>query len=167
MSVRRLALSVAAAIVALVLLLALRPLSTSRALAGWILLVAALALLETARSARTHRRSSRFEAALRRKPAPPARPAELDRVQRQLELGVGSADFAHRRLLPLLRTAAAARLSAQHGVDLARRPARAAELLGDEAWEILRPDRPAPEDRHAPGVPLRRIAAAIDRIEAL
>ena len=167
MRVRRLLLPLATAILVLVLLLALRPLSTSRALAGWILLVAALALLETARSAPEHRRASRFEAALRRKPGAPTRPAELERIQRQLELGVGSADFAHRRLLPLLRTAAAARLTARHGVDLARQPERASELLGQEAWTVLRPDRPVPEDRHAAGIPLRRIAAAIDRIEAL
>jgi hypothetical protein len=166
-TVRRLAFPLAVATLTLVVLLALRPISTSRALAGWTLLLAALALIETARSARTQRRPSRFETALRRKPGAASLPAELVRLQRRLELGAANADFAHRRLLPLLRATAAARLSARHGVDLARQPGRAQELLGQEAWNLLRPDRPAPEDRHGPGVPLHRIAATIERVEAL
>ncbi len=160
-------MTVAAA--ALVVLLAVRPLSTSRALAVWIVLVAALALAAVTREARgSGRQRSRFEAALRRpSPRTAAPPLELVRMERELELGIASATHAHRRLLPLLRAAAAARLAARHGVELERRPEAARALLGDEAWELLRPGRPEPADRHGPGVPRELIAAAIERLEAL
>jgi hypothetical protein len=164
---RRLAGPATAAIVALVVLLAVHPVSTSRAVGAWTLFLAALALLEVARGARTTRRPRRFEAALRRRSTPPAPPVDLERIQRQLELGVASADYAHRRLLPLLRAAAAGRLASEHGVDLARRPDRAQALLGDETWNLLRPDRPQPADRHAAGIPLRQIETAIERVESL
>ena len=88
-------------------------------------------------------------------------------MERELVLGVADADHAHRRLLPLLRAAAAARLSAKHGLELERRPEAARALLGEDVWELLRPDRPEPENRHAPGVPKERLAAVIERVEAL
>ncbi|MFL5960442.1 MAG: hypothetical protein ACJ75G_09280 [Gaiellaceae bacterium] len=164
---RRLALPVLAATVALVVLLALRPLSTSRALAIWVVLVAAIALVLLVRHSRVGAgRRSRFDAALRpREPENPL-PAELQRMERELVLGIADATYAHRRLLPLLRAAAAARL-AWHGIELDRRPGEAEALLGDDAWELLRPDRPEPGDRHGPGVPRERVADLIERIESL
>jgi hypothetical protein len=89
------------------------------------------------------------------------RPNELVRVERDLVLSVSNAGELHARLLPQLREVATARLAARH--DLAR----ARELLGEDAWELLREDRPAPDDRAAPGLPLRDIAALVDRVEAL
>jgi len=164
----RLIAPAAVATVALVILLALRPLSTSRALAIWVVLVAALALGGLAREARGgERRASRFEAALRRPTPAAAAPLELVRMERELELGVADATYAHRRLLPLLRAAAAARLAGRHGVELERRPEAARALLGDEVWELLRPDRPEPADRHGPGVPRELVAAVVERLEAL
>ena len=58
---------------------------------------------------------------------------------------------------------ASARLAASGSGDLAH----ARTLLGDDAWELLRSDRPAPEDRSAPGLPLRRIASLLDAVEGL
>ena len=72
-------------------------------------------------------------------------------MERELVLGSADADHAHRRLLPLLRGTAAARIAARHGFELERRPDAARALLGEDVWELLRPDRPEPEDRHAPG----------------
>jgi hypothetical protein len=88
-------------------------------------------------------------------------------MERELVLGSADADHAHRRLLPLLRSAAAARISAKHGFELARRPEAARALLGDDVWDLLRPDRPQPADRHAPGLPRAEVAAVIERIESL
>jgi len=169
---RRLAVLSVAATVVLGLLLALRPLSASRAFAIWILLLAAIALAELVRAARdvdaaNVRAARRFEEALRPRRSEPRRPAELDQAERELVLGAASAAYAHRRLLPHLRAVAAARLAVRHGVDLERRPETAAALLGDEAWELLRPDRPEPEDPNAPGVPLPRIEAFLARVESL
>jgi hypothetical protein len=158
------------ATVALVALLSVRAVSTSRALAIWVVLVTALVLVALIRHFRDHggrERGRRFEDALRgRKPVAP-QAAELLRMERELVLGVADADHAQRRLLPLLRTAAAARIAARHGFELERRPEAARALLGDDVWELLRPDRPEPENRHGPGVPRERIAAAIERVESL
>ena len=158
------------ATVVLVVLLAIPKLSTSRALAIWVVVAAAFVLAVLIRHSRAHAASQpprRFEWALRnRKPATPP-PEELLHMERELVLGSADADHAHRRLLPLLRTAASARIAAKHGFELERRPDAARALLGADVWELLRLDRPEPADRHDRGVPQAEIAAVIARIEAL
>jgi hypothetical protein len=152
---------------ALIALLAIPKLSTPHALAIWVVIVTALVLLTLVRQAREPKPASRFEQALRRgKPANP-QPEELLRMDRELLLGIAEADHAHRQLLPHLRAVAAARIGARHGFELERRPETARALLGDDVWELLRPDRPEPKDRHGPGVPRSRVAAVIDRVESL
>jgi hypothetical protein len=158
------------AVVALVVLLALPQLSTPRALGIWVVLATALALYTLL----LHRRgpgwsqpAGRFEAELRRKKPATGEPLELLRMEREIVLGSADADHAHRRLLPLLRATAAARISSRHGFELARRPEAARALLGDDVWELLRPDRPPPADRHGPGVSRARIAAVVERVESL
>ena len=165
---RRLTAPVSVATVALVILLAVRALSTSRALAIWVVLVAAIALLVLVRDSGRGRprRAGRFEAALRRPQPSGSQPMELLRVENMLELGTAFAGNAHHRLLPVLRTVAAARL-ARHGIELDRRPEAARKMLGEEAWALLRPDRPEPADRFGPGVPRARVAALIERVESL
>jgi hypothetical protein len=165
---RRLTLPVLAATGALVILLALRPLSASRGLAIWIVLVAGIALVLVIRhSPSGGQRRSRFEAAVRGRPAETLVPVELLRMERELELGIAGAGNAHHRLLPLLRSAATARLATRHGVELERRPEAAQALLGEDAWELLRPDRPEPADRFDPGVPRGPVTALIERVESL
>lgn len=165
-----LGLPLAGATAALVALLATQTLSTSRAVAIWILLVAALALAALVR--RLHggdgpQRARRFETALRGAPRAAPEPVELLRFDREIAVGVASAADAHRRLLPLLRAVAAARLGAGHGIELERRPEAARALLGDDLWELVRPDRTELADRHGPGVPRQRVVAAIERLESL
>jgi len=167
---RGLGLPIFVAVVVLVVLLAIPALSTSRAFAIWVLVLAALTLVELVRRSR-HRpgrqRGSHFEAALRVRPAKAPEPVELLRIERELELGIADATHAHRRLLPLLRAAATARLASHRGIELDRRPDAACAVVGEEAWEFLRPDRPEPIDRHGPGVPRDRVAALIERVESL
>jgi hypothetical protein len=154
----------------LVIALGARPIALREILAGYVLALAAVALLHLSRVARGDepwlRMPSEFERALAPRPEPRVRPAELIRIERELTLGNATAEHFHSRLAPLLRDAAAARLAA-HEVDVERRPDRARELLGDETWELLRPDAPAPVDRNARGLPLRRIAEILDRIEGI
>ncbi len=88
-------------------------------------------------------------------------------MEREITLGSASAAHLHRRLLPLLRESAATRLLARHHVDLARQPDAARSLLGDAAWDVLRPDRPEPVNRNAPGPPQRQIARPVQRLEQL
>ena len=163
---RRLSVPVALATVALVVLLALPPVSTSRALAIWAVLVAGIALLLVVRHSRVPHHS-RFEAALEGRKTAPPQEVELLRMERELVLGSADAVYAQRRFLPLLRAAAAARLASRHGIELDRRPDAARALLGEHAWELLRSDRPEPADRHGPGVPRAHVAALIERIESL
>lgn len=166
----RLALALAGSIALIGGLVELSPISTPRALAIWMLLAAALAIatfVGRAREAAGLQEGGRFEAALRRRPPAPGPPAELLRMERQLELGVANAMSARLRLLPLLRAAAAARLGSSRGIDLERNPDGARAALGDEVWELLRPDRPEPADRHGPGVPRRQIELVVDRLESL
>jgi len=155
---------------ALFVLLAIRPLSTSRALAIWLLLTTALVLLvlnRRVRSGDAPSRTRRFETALRGPASASSPPLELLRVERELELGIASADYAERRLLPLLRSIATARIGSRRGIELERRPDAARDLLGDDVWELLRPDRPESADRHAPGVPREQVISVIDRLESL
>ena len=151
-------------------LLAAGALSAVRAIGVWLLCLAAFFLVRFVRDVRTadaEALSRRFDAALRGRKAKVSVPGELLRMERVLGLGVATAGDGHRLLLPLLRTAAAARLAAAYGIDLARSPAAARARLGDEAWEWLSPDRPAPADRHAPGVPRDVAARLIAQVESL
>jgi hypothetical protein len=168
--VRRLVVPAVTATVALVALLALRPLSTSRALAIWVVIVAAMALLLLVRHSQRNaggRGRSRFEAALRPRKRPATEPVELLRMQRELELGIAGAGYAHSRLLPLLRGVAASRLGSRHGIELDRSPDAARAVLGDEAWQWLRPDRPEPADRFDPGIPREQAEHLIATVESL
>jgi hypothetical protein len=86
---------------------------------------------------------------------------------REVELSLLSAVHLHVRLRPLLREIAAHRLLKHYGVDLDREPARARELIGASAWELVRPDRPGPADRLSPGPALsdlRDVVAELERI---
>jgi hypothetical protein len=158
------------AVAALIALLAIPRLSTPRAVAIWIVLVAGLVLVALIRQRREHagpKPAGRFEQALRGAKPEASQPPELLRMERELVLGSADADHAHRRLLPLLRATAAARIAARHGFELERRPEAARALLGEDAWELLRPDRPKPADRHGPGVPREQVVAVIERVESL
>jgi hypothetical protein len=159
--------SIVVATVGLAIALGLRPISVREILAAYVLALTAIALLVLTRMARTEeeweRATSALEHALAPRKSVQARPAELVRTERDLTLSSSNAGDLHTRLLPQLREVAAARLADRHDTDLAD----ARDLLGDDAWEYLRPDRPAPDDRTAEGVPLRRIAALVDTIERL
>ena len=163
---RRLILPFLLATIGLVVALGLHPVATGRILAAYVLAVAALALelmtrVLSSRSATGQH--SEFERALEQEKQTPTRPTDLLRIERELSLGVASAGHLHTRLLPLLRESANARL----GFDLQRLPARARVSLGDETWELLRPDRPVPEDRHGAGAPLRKLEHCIETLERL
>jgi hypothetical protein len=166
----RFVLGAASAGIVLAILLSTSRLSTSRGIAIWVVLVAGLVLGLLIRhydESSGPAPASRFEQALQRPKPRTAVPDELRRMDDELVLGSADADHAHRQLLPHLRALAAARIAAHHGFELERRPEAARALLGENIWELLRPDRPEPKDRFAPGVPRRQIAAVIERVEAL
>ena len=167
---RRLATSVGMATIGLAIALGLGPVSRERILAAYVLVLAGIALAALTRLMRSsveQRAPSTFDAALRVRPSDSLRPPELVRTEWDITLGSASAGHLHVRLLPLLREAAAARLAVGHNVDLYRRPEAAQRLLDEDAWELLRPDRPEPQDRNAPGLPLKRLRSVLDTLEAL
>jgi hypothetical protein len=148
-----------------VVLLGIHPVSADRIVAGYVLALAAIALASLTRilAHSVDTRASAFEHALLRTRAQPLRPSDLIRVEREITLGMSSAGHLHNRLLPLLREVAAARL----GFELDRRPAAARARLGEQTWELLRPDRPEPANRNSPGIRSGEIRTAVDALERL
>jgi hypothetical protein len=166
----RLVTGFAVATAGLVIALGIRPVSTERILAAYVLVLAAIGLAAITRIAASHedrRKPSAFEHALRRTPERPMRPPELVRTEREITLGMANAGHLHTRLLPMLREAAAVRLATRQSIDIERRPDQARRLLGDDAWELLRPDLPEPANRHAPGISLGRLRRIVDALERI
>ncbi len=164
----RLAPPLAGATLVLIALLAIRALPNTRVFAIWIVLLTAIALRELLRSFPLDRAGTpRFEAALRSSATAAPDSSGPPRIKRQFELSLAYADYAHRLLLPLLRTAAAARLSMRHGIELERQPDAARRLLGEQTWDLVRPDRPAPADGLGPGPSEAEVAAVVATLESL
>jgi hypothetical protein len=112
------------------------------------------------------RRASAFDAAFTTGARDRARPASLARLEREVALAGGTAFDVHYRLRPTLQGLASG-LLLRKGVDLERSPERAEALVGPEVWELVRPDRKAPDDRAAPGLRLEAIERAVDALERL
>lgn len=92
---------------------------------------------------------------------------QLARLEREVTLGAASTYDLHFRLRPTLRETAAGLLAVRRGIDMEREPERARRALGDEAWELVRPDLPPPADRLARGVDPERLARVVDSLEKL
>ena len=101
-------------------------------------------------------------------PPPPAGEAtgDRERLDRVVTIATTHAGELHLRLRPILREIAADGLR-RRGVELAAQPRAAQELLAPETWELVRPDRPRPDDAFAPGLAPKRLDAVLDDLEAL
>jgi hypothetical protein len=138
-------------------------------LAGYELVLGAMALAATVAALRAFRLRG-WEArtpfdARRDRDRPPEALAELERIDRLLILGASNAFDAHHRVRPFFRELAAERLHA-HGVELDRQPDRARELLGDELWDFVRANRPLVR-RSGPGLPIEQARRLADALEAV
>ena len=123
-----------------------------------------LALVQATRARLPQRRASHFDAALATMRRPAADTGEPALV-RELELSTYNAFHFHSRLRPLLRDIAAHRLRSRYGVELDLEPVRARELVATAAWDVVRPDRPPPQDRMAPGPSLGELAVVVTELE--
>ena len=67
------------------------------------------------------------------------------------------------------RTALKAKVLAarRRGIELDAQPQAAQRLLAPGTWELVRPDRPRPDDAFAPGLAPKRLDAVLDDLEAL
>jgi len=102
-----------------------------------------------------------------RRPERPRPPVPLARVEQEVALGVASSFDLHYRLRPRLRELALARLAAHRRIALDDESEVAREILGDETFELVRRDRPPPEDRLARGLPpaaVRRVVESLERL---
>lgn len=135
----------------------------------YLLALAAIALFHLVRlvGAAHPAGPSRFDAALRRRPQPQERLAELAKVEREVALGMATAFDLHYRLRPALRRTASELLASRRGIDLDRQPEAARRALGDDAWEIVRGDREPPDDRFGPGVELAALRRTVSALESL
>lgn len=84
-----------------------------------------------------------------------------------VQQSVASTFHLHARLRPILREIAAHRVSVRFGVDLDREHERARELIGGDAWELVRPGRPPPGDRLAPGPPASHLSKVVEELERI
>lgn len=138
----------------------------SRALDAYILFLGGLLMLALARG------TAATAGARRSVVDPPtahaseaARLPELARIEREVVLSTGSEFDQHLRVKPLLRDIATHRLRSRHGIDLDEQPVQARELIGDQAWELVRPGPLDPNKRYWKGLDLGGLQGVVDRIE--
>jgi hypothetical protein len=135
----------------------------------YLLCIGAVVLLALVRTARAHapaQRASPFDAALaamRKAPAESGEPA----LAHEVEFSTYNAFYFHQRLRPLLRDIAAHRLRSRYAVELQAEPARARELVGSEAWDVVRPDGRPPVARMASGPAIDELRLVVDELEAI
>ena len=91
---------------------------------------------------------------------------DRERLDRVVSTATTHAGDLHLRLRPILREIAADGLH-RRGVELDAQPQAAEKLLAPETWELVRPDRPRPDDAFAPGLAPKRLDAILDDLEAL
>ncbi len=155
--------------IALAAALALAPQRATLAVHVWLLVILVLAVLAFLAivQAAYPRTPSAFAAALRRPPVVAARPAALARLEREVSMAGSAAFDVHYRLRPAVAELAAELLSARRGIDLGHDPERARAVLGDDAWDLVRPDRPQPSERHGAGIDeasLDRVVTALEHV---
>jgi hypothetical protein len=165
----RIGLSVAFLTTILLVLVVLVPSRRSLFVGIYELVLAAIALSALVGSFRTFEPQLGVRSPFEREPEKPEEPqpiAELDRIDRLVVLGGANEFDLHYRLRPLLRQIAAERLYDLYGIDLDTDPERARPLLGEELWEIVRPDRQVGR-RSWPGLPPAELAGHVARLEQL
>jgi hypothetical protein len=99
------------------------------------------------------------------RPAPP-RATDLERLDRAVATATRHAGDLHQRLRPILREIASEGVR-RHGVDLDADPVGAQALVAPATWELVRPDRPRPDDAFARGLTRRELDAVLDDLERL
>ena len=128
----------------------------------YVLVVGALlmlALVTATGDALPRRRAGDLERALAERHVPRRELPELERMEREVTLATASAYDFHYRLLPHLREIAETRLD--------RRGLRLSPEHAGRWWDVLRPDREAPEDHFGGGVAEADLRALVDDLERI
>jgi uncharacterized membrane protein len=118
-----------------------------------------LGIVAAAGDAVPRRRRSDLDQALAEATQRPRPLAEIEKMEREVTLAAASAYDLHVRLLPHLREIAQCRLE------------RSGRTSGPETlgrwWELLRPDRPEPDDRFAAGISQSELRALVADLERM
>jgi hypothetical protein len=136
----------------------------------YVLTVGAMALLAAifaTRRAFPIEQSSSLAVALEREERVPVRPPDLERTERMLSMAATTAFDLHFRLRPVLREVAEQRLADRRGLRLDSGDPRVVGACGEELWEVVRPDREAPDHRFRPGLARDALHRVVERLEAI
>ena len=95
------------------------------------------------------------------------RPGSLARLEHLCALGVAGSFDLHHHLRPRLRTIAQGLLTTRRRISLDAEPESARAALGGDAYELVRHDRPPPEDRLARGMPVADLERVVESLERL
>lgn len=90
---------------------------------------------------------------------------------RRIESDLGWAGASRRHYdhstRPMLNRLLSAMLEERRRVDIARQPAQARRLVGEELWALIDLSAPPSQDSAAPGVDLTTLSAVVSRLEDL
>ena len=103
----------------------------------------------------------------RPRPEPRTPPSSLARIEHEAALGVSGSFDLHYRLAPRLRSIASGLLESRRRISLERQPEASRAILGESTWSLVRPDREAPDDRLARGIPVDELGRVVDSLEAI
>lgn len=92
-------------------------------------------------------------------------PLSLTRLEHDAAIGIAGAFDLHHRLRPRLRELALELLATRRRVSLDGSGEEARRILGDETWDLVREDRPPPEDRLARGLPPATLGHVVESLE--
>lgn len=165
---RPLVVSVAVAVVAIVVAWRVLPVASSALVATLVSVVGTLcgASLAVALHAGATRTRPRFGAlAVRPGPQPSPRAKDLAELEEVVDSALRYDHDVHLKLRPHLRRLAAVRLAGRR-IDIDRDPA-ARRVLG-EAYDIVRADARRPQgELFGPGIPIERLEQVIETMERL
>lgn len=125
-----------------------------------------LVMISLLRKIAPRERGSRLAAALEPQAPELPRIPELDRLERELYMSAARDFDLHYRLRPVVREIAVARLE-RRGLSLDSGSPAVRELIGDELWQLVSPDREPPRDRQALGPGLGALRLTVESLERL
>lgn len=129
-------------------------------------LMALLAIISWLRRIAPAEGGSRLAAALEPRAPEVPRIAELDRLERELTMSAAREYDFHYRLRPVVREIAAGRLE-RRGFRLDSGSEAVRELLGEDLWTLVDPDRKPPPNRQSGGPGLADLRQTVETLERL